>query len=132
MSRTSPLTADAPRLARELALRLQAVNAAYAAMPFEEVVEAGELILLGIIRNARGCETSTLDNHLGRVGALRAEQAVAEPDVSFAFGELRACLASAVAALTPAEAEREPDLATLVEVAAEAERKLVELLRVPR
>jgi hypothetical protein len=75
MSRTSPLTADAPRLARELALRLQAVNAAYAAMPFEEVVEAGELILLGMSQIehdvSRGCaqQMSALPSAGGSTGS---------------------------------------------------------------
>jgi hypothetical protein len=132
MPGTSSLTSEVPRVAHELAVHLQASSAAYAAMPFEEVAEAGELLLLGIIRSARTRDTAMLETHLARVGALRADQLVAATDIALGFTEIRRALSAAVAALPPAEAESEPGLELLLRVADDAQRRLTELLRSPR
>lgn len=127
-----PLSQAVPPIARELALRLREGTATYAAMAYDEVVDAGELLLLGIIRAARSGDPGRLDAHVRRLGALRADQLVSQADVEAAFVEVRAALRSAVAALSPDEAALEPDLATLLDVSADAEQKLIELLRSPR
>lgn len=81
--------------ATEGARRLRARNAAYAAIPFDDVVAAAELLLAGITRVAEGRDPSEIDRHLRRVAPLRAEQQMSPLDITDAFTEVRGVLRAA-------------------------------------
>lgn len=121
MSLRERVKAFAPEGAR----RLRARNPAYAALSFDDVVAAAELLLVGIARVAEGGDPAEMDRHLRRVAPLRAEQKMSPVDITEAFTEVRGVLGTA--------ADVEPKLSLsgrhrLFEAVDAVERRAVELI----
>jgi hypothetical protein len=125
---TIPFAKDAPLIAGAVAARLRERNPSYAAMSDEEVRDAAELLLRGIVRGVRDGNPEALARHLERIAVLRADQDLAPSDVADAFVEVRRALTEAVGDSTSGASSRREMLDGLLETAALAERRLSERL----